>query len=78
MPIKRIREQKVSAYLLIYSFLFIELTLGFGLDFEFGLGLTFKGRVKVWVRFRVGVRAGIVGFLFLHLVTVASAISKSI
>ena len=30
----------VSAYLLIYSFLFFKLLLGFGLDFEFGLGLT--------------------------------------
>ena len=78
MPIKRIREQKVNAHLLIYSFLFIELTLRFGLDFEFGLGLTFKARVRVWVRFRAGVRDGIASFLFLHLVTVASAISKSI
>ena len=39
-PIKRIREQRVSAHLLIYSFLFITLTLRFGLDFEFGLRLT--------------------------------------
>ena len=39
MPIKRIREQRVSAYLLIYSF-FFKLLLEFGLDFEFGLGLT--------------------------------------
>ena len=39
-PIKRIREQRVSAYLLIYSFLFFKLSLGFGLDFEFGFGLT--------------------------------------
>ena len=40
MPIKRIREQRVSAHLLIYSFWFFKLLLGFGLDFEFGLGLT--------------------------------------
>ena len=40
MPIKRIREQRVSAHLLIYSFLFFKLSLGFGLDFEVGLGLT--------------------------------------
>ena len=40
MPIKRIREQRVSAHLFIYSFLFFNLSLGFGLDFEFGLGLT--------------------------------------
>ena len=39
-PIKRIREQRVSAHSLIYSFLFSKLSLGFGLDFEFGLGLT--------------------------------------
>ena len=38
--IQKIREQKVSAHLLIYSFLFFKLSLGFGLDFEFGLGLT--------------------------------------
>ena len=36
-PIKRIREQRVSAHLL---FLFFKLLLGFGLDFEFGFGLT--------------------------------------
>ena len=40
MPIKRIREQRVSTYLLIYSFLFFKLSLGFELDFEFGLRLT--------------------------------------
>ena len=39
-PIKRIRELRVSGHLLIYSFLFFKLSLGFGLDFEFGLGLT--------------------------------------
>ena len=38
-PIKRIREQRVSTHLLIYSVLFFKLSLGFGLDFEFGLGL---------------------------------------
>ena len=37
--IKIIREQRVSAPLLI--FVFFKLTLGFGLDFEFGLGLEF-------------------------------------
>ena len=36
---KKIREQRVSAHLLIYPFLFSKLSLGFGLDFEFGLGL---------------------------------------
>ena len=39
-PIKRIRDQRVSTQLLIYSFLFFKLTLEFGLDFKFGLGLT--------------------------------------
>ena len=39
-PIKKIREQRVSAYLLIYSFVFFKSTLGFGLDFEFGLEFT--------------------------------------
>ena len=39
-PIKRIREQRASTHLLIYSFLFFKLSLGFRLDFEFGLGLT--------------------------------------
>ena len=50
--IKRIREQRVSTYLLIYSFLFFKLMLEFGLNFEFKLGLTLlvrvKARVKVW------------------------------
>ena len=36
---KRIREQRVSAHLLIYSFLFFKFTVGFGLDFELGLDL---------------------------------------
>ena len=39
MPIKRIREQRLSAYLLIYSFVFFKLSLGFGFGFELGLGL---------------------------------------
>ena len=39
-PIKRIREERVKARLLIYSFLLFRLTLGFGLDYEYGLGLT--------------------------------------
>ena len=38
-PVKRIREQKVSTHLLIYTFSFFKLSLGFGLDFEFGLGI---------------------------------------
>ena len=38
MPINRIREQRVSAHLLIYSFIF-KLPLGFGLHFEFLLEL---------------------------------------
>ena len=38
-PIKRIREERVSAHLLIYSFLLFKLSLRFGLDFEFMLGL---------------------------------------
>ena len=38
-PIKRIKNQRGSAHLLLYSFLFFKLSLGFGLDFEFGLGL---------------------------------------
>ena len=37
-PVKRIRQQKVSAHLLIYSVLILKLSLEFGLDFEFGLG----------------------------------------
>ena len=40
MPIKRIREPRVSIHWLIYSFLFFKLLLGFRLDFEFGLGST--------------------------------------
>ena len=40
MPIKRLREQRVSAHLIIYSFLFFKLSLGFGLGFEFGKELT--------------------------------------
>ena len=39
---KRIREQKVSAHLLIYSFLFFKLSIWFGLDFEFRLRLTLE------------------------------------
>ena len=36
---KENKRAKVSAHLLIYSFLCVKLTLGFGFDFEFGLGL---------------------------------------
>ena len=36
MPMKRIREQKVSAHLL---FFFFKLSIWFGLDFEFRLRL---------------------------------------
>ena len=39
MPIKRIREQRVSAHCSL-TLLFFKLSLRFGLDFEFGLGLT--------------------------------------
>ena len=39
-PIKRIKEQRTSAHLFIYSFLFFKLLLEFGLNFEFGSGLT--------------------------------------
>ena len=39
-PIKRIREERVNARLLIYSFLLFKLTIGFRLDYEYGLGLT--------------------------------------
>ena len=41
-PIRRIREQKVSAHMFVYSFLFFKLSLGFGLDFEFGLGVELR------------------------------------
>ena len=34
-PINRIREQRVSAHLLVYSFLFFKLSLGFGLQIGF-------------------------------------------
>ena len=37
---KKMTEQRLNAHLLLYSFLFFKLLLGFGLDFEFGLGLT--------------------------------------
>ena len=39
-PIKRIRKQRVSTHMLIYSSLFFKLFLGYWLDFECGLGLT--------------------------------------
>ena len=59
-PTKIIIDQRVITHLLIYSFLFLELLL------EFGLGLTLRLRatlvLKHGVRFRVGVR--IVIFLF--------------
>ena len=61
--------------------MFFKLLVGFGLDFDFGLGLTLDLRVsRVWVRFRVGVRARIVIFLFLRIgnVTAASAFLKII
>ena len=67
----------MRAHLLIYSILFFELSLGFGLDFEFELGLILglKLELEFWVRFRGGIRAGIGFFLFLHNVTAASASS---
>ena len=49
MPIKSIEEQRVTARLLIYSFLFFKLSLGLGLYFEFRLR---GARVRVWVKFR--------------------------
>ena len=53
----RLRGQRA----LIYSFFFIKLSLGFGLDFELGLGLT------------LGLEFGLAIFLFLRNVTAASA-----
>ena len=79
-PIKRIREQRVSAHLFIYSFLLFKLLLGFGLDFEFGLGLTLG--LDLGLEFGLGlglglelelVRVRIAIFLFLRNVTAAAA-----
>ena len=67
---------RVSAHVLIYSFLFFKLLLEFGLDFELGLKLRLDLGL-VWVRFRVGVRARIAIFLFLRNVTAASALKKT-
>ena len=38
-PIKKVREQRVSTHLLIYSFLFFKLLLGFGLGLTLELEL---------------------------------------
>ena len=67
--------------MLSYSFYVFKILVGFGLDFEFGLGLMLDlGVSRVWVRFRVGVRARIVIFLFLRIgnVKAASAFLKII
>ena len=51
---QRTREQRLSAHLLIYSSLFFKLSLplGFGRDFEFGLGLTLV--LELWLEFGLG------------------------
>ena len=63
-PIKRIRERRVSAHLLIYSLLFFKLLLG--LDVEFGyscrINARIRARFRVWVRFRVRTRTRITIF----------------
>ena len=58
-PLKRIREQRVSAHLLIYSFLFFELLSGFGLDFEFGLGLMLALDLGLEFGFGLGLGLGL-------------------
>ena len=74
MPIKRTRELKVSAHLLIYSFLFFKLLLGFGLDFKFGLGLRLGLDLEVEFELGLGLRLGLESdFLFLRNVIAASA-----
>ena len=56
MPIKRIREKRVSAHLR-HSFLFFKLSLEFGLDFEFGLGLTLL--LELGLEFWLGLGLGL-------------------
>ena len=73
MPIKRIREQRVSAHLLIYSFFIFQIIVRVWVR----INVMAKARVRVWVRFRVGVRAKIGIFLFLHNVPAASVIYLS-
>ena len=53
--VERIREERVSIQLLIYSFLFFKLSLGFGLDFEFRLGLT----LELGLEFGLGLELGL-------------------
>ena len=48
---KEKREQRVSAHLLIYFFLF-KLLLGFGIDFDVGLGLLFE--LELGLKFGLG------------------------
>ena len=55
--IKKLREQKVSAHLPIYSFFIFYIIVRFW--------VRMRARVRVWLRFRVGIRARIVIFLFL-------------
>ena len=55
--IKRIREQRVSAHLLFYFFLFFKLWLGFGLDFEFGLALMLG--LDIGLEFGLGLGSGL-------------------
>ena len=47
-PIKRIREKRVSAHLLVESLLFFKLSLG--LDFELGYGVRINARIRARVR----------------------------
>ena len=66
-PIKRIRSEIAKSECLVT---FLKLSLGFGLDFEFGLGLMLG--LRVWVRLRDGVTKVIC--LFLHNLTAALAL----
>ena len=56
MPIKKITEQRVRAHLLIF-FLRQKLSLGFGLEFEFGLGLTLG--LELGLEFGLGLGLGL-------------------
>ena len=71
---ERLREQRVSTHLLIYS-LFFKLSYGFGLDFELGLELTLglELRLEFGLGLQSGVRARNTIVLFLRNVIAASA-----
>ena len=69
-PIKRIKEQRVSAHLLLYSFLFFQLSLGFRLNFDFGLRLMLG--LDLGLEFGLGLGLGL-GLEWRRNVTAASA-----